>query len=233
MGKHVSPQLWADDMQLARLFGAANASQWLPLERLLFLIGWMAIAGAAISACATEFLTHRPWVYEIASEQEFTRSLPSADEMNEEAKQLPNSAVRFSSQDSIIDPVAWSTLGYRKIVGFYDPSCQRKLDEQQRAEEAKRKACADTNSSISRALGGPVSICNETFPLPVKRPADECVLWSYGDHYLAYVSTTNWSLDRLLGNPFFLIPAILAFASFANFFLIRRAWIPLAQWIKG
>lgn len=219
-------------MRAAKFIGAANAKHWRPVERLLFLFGWFALVISLATATVLEFSEGSSWVRNFTYDREFTRSLPTNDEMNQEARSLPRSAKRFYQDTNQETPLGY-VYSSGKVVGYYDAVCQQKADAQHEAEEAKRRACAEQNASVSRALGGSILLCNDLFVLPAKRPADECVLWSFSDHYYAPVTEVRWNLKALFGNRWFLILAVLSIVCFANFFLIDRVWIPLAKWVKG
>src|ERR1700733_14309419 len=112
------------------MFGLGSAKLWVPVERLLFVIGLGALAATIVVTCAREFFTNTAWYEVIQEQREFVRPLPSSIELDHVAKQLAPTSKRFSYQEPIAD-IFGGTEGYRKYVGFYDPNCQRPLDEKE------------------------------------------------------------------------------------------------------
>ncbi len=188
-------------MKVSGMLATAKTNQWLPVERLLFVVCLATAVRALLVIGVLEFSEQSNWFEIRKEEQEFTRSLPTKDEIHRIAKQLPTSAVRFSSQYPIINILGGPPVGYRKYVGYYDPICQQKAEAKSKVE--------NSNENI--------------FLLPIKRPAEECVLWSYGDHYLGSVSKVYWHLDKLADSislsrsRFFRLRASSTFFSFERF----------------
>lgn len=207
-------------MNIAAVLGGRNASRWLPAERLLFVVGWLAILAALLAAIALEFSTQSNWVYQLTSNQEFSRPLPSNSKIVAQARHLPPNAVRFKYTDSDADPFGLTTN--RTYVGYYDPVCQTPIDR-------KRLAC--NKAGYPMLSTGSDLHCADYFSLNSKAPADRCVLWSDSDYYLAPVTTTYWKMDRLLGTYWFWLPLIVAIASFLNLVLIGPVWVRLLKWI--
>jgi hypothetical protein len=182
-----------------------------------------------------EFSSSTEWFVQSDEQHELIRQLPTPEEITSAATQLPPTAKRFDLQEPVMGMYG-STGEYRKYIGFYNPSCQEPLDEKEKARVAQRKKCIDRNATANSLLTGrvePELACGGIFEFPPKRPAEECVLWEYGDHYLQNETVSYWFLNRLYGSEWFLIPAILWIASFANLYLVRPVWIPLARWVKG
>jgi hypothetical protein len=207
-------------MSIAAILGAGGASRWLPAERFVFVSGWIATLAMLVAATALEFSSQSSWVYQFTSDQEFTRPLPSDTEIIAQARHLPVNAVRFKYTTSDTDLFGLTTN--RTYVGFYDPACQGPIN-------VKRRACAKAGYPLLST--GSDLRCVDYFSLNPKAPADRCVLWGFGDHYLARVTTTYWKLDRLFGSRWFQLPFGIAIASFLNLFLIGPIWLRLWDWI--
>lgn len=194
----------------------------LPIERLMFVACCAALIVAVVAAVALELSSATEWVYQSTDDQEFTRPLPPETEIVAQAKHLPKNAARFKYSVSNTDLLGFTTA--RTYVGYYDPACQKPIDD-------RRKACAKIGYPLSS--NGSELRCAEVFSLQPKAPADQCVLWAYGDHYLSPVTTTYWKTDRLFGSAWFVTPFALAIVSLLNLLLMRSLWLPIWRWIVG
>jgi hypothetical protein len=188
----------------------------------MFVVGCAAAIFAAVAAVSLELSVKTEWVYQYTRDQEFVRPLPTEKEIIAQSKHLPKNASRFRYSVSNADLLGLTTT--RTYVGYFDPACQKPVDD-------TRRACAKIGYPLFS--NGSELRCAEVFSLEPKAPADQCVLWAYSDHYLAPVTTTYWKLGRLFGSAWFVTPFGLAIVSMLNLLLMRSLWLPIWRWIFG